>query len=148
MGEYVSMVMEEAPIGTEEIQQASEADALISSIIKRVVTSAWRDCNPVEEPYHRVRDKLTVANGVLLLGKPICHSRSDPPLCTRLAHEGHPGMDAFLDTLKTCKSLVARTDKRCHNFRGMYDVAYVGDDTATIRDRGSLEQFSRGFGDN
>lgn len=52
MGEYVSMVLEEAPVGKEEIQRAWEEDALVSSIMKRVITSTWRDPRPVEEPYY------------------------------------------------------------------------------------------------
>ena len=95
------MVMEESPIGIEEIQQASEADTVINNIIKRVVTSAWRDCNPVEEPFFRVRDQLTVVKGVLLLGSRYVIPEGIRHSVLRLAHEGHPGMDAFLDTLKS-----------------------------------------------
>ena len=49
MGEYVSMVLEEAPVGTDEIQSASEEDALVNSIMKRVITCTWRDLSPAEE---------------------------------------------------------------------------------------------------
>lgn len=101
MGEYVGMVLEESPIGIEEIQRASEAGTLISNIIKRVVTSAWRDCNPVEEPFYRVRDQLTAINGVLLLGNRYVIPEAIRHSVMRLAHEGHPGMDAFLDTLRS-----------------------------------------------
>jgi hypothetical protein len=101
MGEHVSMVMEESPIGVEEIQQASEADTVINNITKRVVTPAWRDCDPVEEPFFRVRDQLTVVNGVLPLGN--CYVIPDGirHSVLRLAHEGHPSMDAFLETLRS-----------------------------------------------
>lgn len=101
MEEYVSLVLEEPPISIQEIQKASEADTLINSVITRVVTSAWRSCNPGEEPFYRVRDQLTVVDGVLLLGNRFVIPEALRHRVLRLAHEGHPGMDAFLDILKS-----------------------------------------------
>jgi hypothetical protein len=100
MGEYVSIILEESPIGIGEIQQASERDELINSTIKRVLTSAWRDCSPAEEPYYRIRDQLTVVNGILLFGNRYVIPEAIRHSVLRLAHEGHPGMDAFLETLR------------------------------------------------
>lgn len=101
MREYVGMVMEEAPVKARDIQQASVADPLISRVIKRVVNGAWRDCDPMEEPYYRVRDQLTVIDGVLLIGNRYVIPESVRPAVLRIAHEGHPGTDAFLDTVRT-----------------------------------------------
>ena len=100
MGEYVTMVLEEAPVGIVEIQRASEGDALINGIMKRVITNAWQDRSPAEEPYYLVRDQLTVVEGALLLGNRYVIPEAIRRQTLRLAHEGHPGLDAFQDSLR------------------------------------------------
>lgn len=101
MSEYVNMVLEEAPVGIDEIRRASEDDPLISSIMKRVITSSWRDLTPQEEPYFLVREQLTVIDGLLLLGNRYILPEDIRRPVLRLAHEGHPGREAFLDMLRT-----------------------------------------------
>ena len=88
--------MEEAPINAKDIQQTS-IDPLISRVIKRVVDGAWRDGESMEEPFYRVRDQLTVIDGILLLVIPA----SARPAVLQVAHEGHPCNDASLDSLRT-----------------------------------------------
>ena len=83
--------MEEAPVNARDIQQASVADPLIGRVIKRVVSGAWRDCDPMEERYYRVRDQLTVLDGILLIGNRYVIPESVRPAVLRVAHEGHPG---------------------------------------------------------
>lgn len=100
MGEYVTMVLEEAPVGIDEIRRASQEDTLINSIMKRVITNAWGDRSPAEEHYYLVRDQLTVVEGALLLGNRYVIPESIRRQTLRLAHEGHPGLDAFQDTLR------------------------------------------------
>ena len=101
MREYVNMVLEEAPVGIDEIRRASEDDPLISSLMKRVITASWRDRNPQEEPYFLVREQLTAIDGALLFDSRYVLPENLRQPILRLAHEGHPGRDAFLDTLRT-----------------------------------------------
>lgn len=100
MGEYVSLVLEEAPVGLCEIQRASQDDPLINSVMKRVITNVWREPSPAEEPYYLLRDQLTSVDGTLLLGNRYVIPEGLRRPVLRLAHEGHPGKDAFLDTLR------------------------------------------------
>ena len=39
IGEYISMVLEEAPVGIGDIQQTSKEDFLLSSVMQRVLTN-------------------------------------------------------------------------------------------------------------
>ena len=65
-----------------------------------MLTSAWDDPPVIEQPFYLVRDQLTVVGGILLFVAPsvipegLCHS------VLALAHEGHPGQDAFQETLR------------------------------------------------
>ena len=93
------MVLEEAPVGIAEIQRASDEDVLIKTIKKRVIMNAWRDRSAAEEPYYLLREQLTVVEGVLLLGNRYVIPEALRRQILRLAHEGHPGLDAYLDTL-------------------------------------------------
>ena len=101
MREYVNMVLEEAPVGMDEIQRASEDDPLISSLMKRVITVSWRDLNPQESSYFLVREQLTAIDGFLLFDSCYVLPENLRQPVLRLAQEGHPGRDAFVDTLRT-----------------------------------------------
>ena len=108
MREYVSMVLEEAPVGIGDIQRASEGDALVHSIMKRVITSTWRDLSPAEEPYMLVREQLTVVDGTLLLGNR-CDSRSPSVSGTSISSRRASWSRRIFGYLEK-KSLVARPD--------------------------------------
>ncbi|XP_062518452.1 uncharacterized protein LOC134193629 [Corticium candelabrum] len=95
------MVLEEAPVGVGDIQQASKEDSLLSSVMQRVLTNGWNECSQSEESYYLVRDQLTVVDDTLLLGNGVVIPEALCRSVLRLAHEGHPGLEAFQDTLRT-----------------------------------------------
>ena len=98
VGEYISMVLEEAPVGISEIQQALKEDPILSSVMQRVLTNAWREYSQSEEPYYLVRCQLTVVDGTLLLG----NRYVIPDVLRRpILRLAHPGLEAFQDTWRT-----------------------------------------------
>ena len=98
VGEYISMVLEEAPVGISEIQQALKEDPILSSVMQRVLTDAWREYSQSEEPYYLVRCQLTVVDGTLLLG----NRYVIPDVLRRpILRLAHPGLEAFQDTWRT-----------------------------------------------
>ena len=101
MREYVNMVLEEAPVAIDKIQRASEDDLLIGSLKKRVITASWRDLSPQEESYFLMRVQLTAIDGVLLFDSRYVLPENLRQPVLRLAHEGHSGRDAFLNTPRT-----------------------------------------------
>ena len=98
--EYIGLVLEASPVSLEEIRRATSDDAVLQKVVQRVLTSAWEDPAPIEQPFYLVRDQLMVVEGILLFAarsvipEGLCHS------VLELAHEGHPGQDAFQDTLR------------------------------------------------
>ena len=98
--EYIGLVLEASPVRLEEIRRATSDDAVLQKVVHRVLTSAWEDPSPIEQPFYLVRDQLTVVEGILLFA-----ARSVIPEGLRhsvlaLAHEGHPGQDTFQNTLR------------------------------------------------
>lgn len=100
MDEYIGMILEEAPVGLREIQQATEDDALMNSVLRRVVTNNWNGYTSTEEPYFLIRDQLTTMEGAILLGNRYVIPEAIRRQVLRLAHEGHPGREAFCDSLR------------------------------------------------
>ncbi|XP_065197162.1 uncharacterized protein LOC135828666 [Sycon ciliatum] len=100
LNEYVNMVLEAAPVNLEEIRRATQDDATLHSVLQRVLTSSWRDASPAEQPYYLVRDQLTAADGVLLLSARVVIPEGLRHSVMALAHEGHPGQEAFQDSLR------------------------------------------------
>ena len=101
IGEYISMVLEEAPVGIGDIQQASKEDSLLSSVMQRVLTNGQNECSRSEESYYLVRDQLTVVDDTLLLGNRVVISEALCRSVLCLSHKGHPGLETFQDTLMT-----------------------------------------------
>ena len=101
IGEYVSMVLEEAPVKVSDIQLATKEDPVLSSVMHRVLTNAWKGYSPSEELYYLVRDQLTVVDDILLLANRYVIPEALRRSILRLGHEGHPGLEAFRDTLRT-----------------------------------------------
>ena len=98
--EYVSLVLEACPVRITEIQQATTDDGILSKIMQRILTSTWHDISPLEQPYYVVRDQLTVVDGVILLSARIVVPEALRHAVMALAHEGHPGQEAFQDMLR------------------------------------------------
>ena len=69
-------------------------------MVQRVLTSTWQDPSAIEQPFYLVRDLLAVVDGIILFA---AHSVIPEGLRHSvfvLTHEGHPGQDAFKDTLR------------------------------------------------
>ena len=96
---YVSLVLEAAPVSTDEIRHVTEEDATLSNIRRRVLTS-WQDLCPSEQPSYLVRDKLTVVDGIVLFSARFLIPEGLCSAVMALAHESHPGQDAFHDALR------------------------------------------------
>ena len=100
MDEFISFILEECPVNTSDIQRATQEDTALSSVLTRVLTSAWDRCTRAEEPLYLVRDQLTVIDGVLVLNNRYVIPDELQLQVLRLAHEGHPGSEAFKSTLR------------------------------------------------
>ena len=94
-------MLEEAPVGISDIQQASKEDSLLSNVMQRVLTNGWNECSRSEEPYYLVQNQLTAVDDTLLLGNRVMILEALRRSFLCLAHEGHPGVAAFQDTLRT-----------------------------------------------
>ena len=99
MTEHVGLVLEASPVDVESIAEAVQDDITLRRVLQRVITSPWHGVGGDEEPYFRVRDQLSAADGLLLFNALIVI-----PGCLRnavmaLAHEGHPGTEAFCEIL-------------------------------------------------
>ena len=67
MEEFVSLIVEACPVSRDEIVQATKDDSTLCSVSTRVLTNSWRNIRPSEESHYRVRDQLTVVDGILML---------------------------------------------------------------------------------
>ncbi|XP_065192434.1 uncharacterized protein K02A2.6-like [Sycon ciliatum] len=94
------MVLSEAPVCEADLEAATADDPLLAAIVRRVLTGAWRDILPAEEPFFMMRSQLTVANGILLLDSWVVIPSALQQPVLKLAHEGHPGSATFKDTLR------------------------------------------------
>ena len=65
-----------------------------------MLTSAWDDPSVIEQPFYLVRDQLTVVEGILLFVAPSVIPEGPRRPVLALAHKGHPGQDAFQETLR------------------------------------------------
>ena len=101
MSEFVSLILEACPVKLEDIRRAIQDDETLQHVMQRVLTASWSECKSIEEPYYMVRDQLTVVDGVLMLKNRYVIPESLRTAVLKLAHEGHPGTDAFLDSLKS-----------------------------------------------
>ncbi|XP_065195493.1 uncharacterized protein K02A2.6-like [Sycon ciliatum] len=100
MAEFVSLILEACPVRSKDIRQATDSDPTLSSVRQRVGTSVWSGCIQTEEPYFLLRHQLTVIEGIVMLDNRYVIPEELRPAVLRLAHEGHPGIDAFRDTLR------------------------------------------------
>ena len=100
MDEFISFILEECPVNMSDIQRATQEDTVLSSVLTRVLTSAWDRCTRAEEPFYLVRDQLTVIDGVLVLNNRYVIPDELQLQVLRRAHEGHPGSEAFKSTLR------------------------------------------------
>ena len=98
MGEYVSLVLEQCPISPDDIRLATDADDTLRSIRQCALTSSWPDSTV--EQYYCVRDQLTVVDGILMLGNRYVIPEALRQSVLKLAHEGHPGVDIFVESLR------------------------------------------------
>ena len=100
MREFVGMVLSEAPVTEVELREHTEQDSDLNAIRRRVQDSRWSDLTDKEEPYFKVRSSLTVIEGVIMFDQRFVIPSSLRQKVLRIAHEGHPGRDGFLDTLR------------------------------------------------
>ena len=98
--EYIGLVLEASPVSLEEIRRATCDDAVLQKVVQRVLTSAWEDPSPIEQPFFLVRDQLTVVEGILLFAARCVIPEGLHHSVLALALEDHPGQDAFQDTLR------------------------------------------------
>jgi len=98
--EYIGLVLEASPVDLDDIRRATQADAVLNKVIQRILTSSWKDISILEQPYYVVRDQLTVVDGVILLSARILIPADLRHSVMALAHEGHPGQEAFQDALR------------------------------------------------
>ena len=98
--EYVGLVLEASPVCLEEIRTATKDDAVLHTVMQRVLTSTWHEPSSLEQPFYLVRDQLTVVDGVLLFAARFVIPEGLRHSVLALAHEGHPGQDAFQDSLR------------------------------------------------
>ena len=100
MAEYVGLVLEASPVGLDQVAQATDEDATLRNIMRRVTTSTWSNTTALEEPYLLVRDQLSAADGVLLFNSRVIIPEGLRVPIMSLAHEGHPGREAFQEALR------------------------------------------------
>ena len=98
--EYVGLVLEAAPVAIDDIRNATVDDSLLSKVMQRVLTSSWQNLLPSEQPYNLIRDQLTVVEGVVMMSARFVIPEALRPSVMALAHEGHPGREAFHDVLR------------------------------------------------
>ena len=100
MEEFVSLIVEACPVSRDDIVQTTKDDSTFCSVSRRVLTNSWRNILPSEESYYRVRDQLTVIDGILMLDSLFIIPEALRRKVMVLSHEGHPGQDIFRETLR------------------------------------------------
>ncbi|XP_065177704.1 uncharacterized protein K02A2.6-like [Sycon ciliatum] len=100
MAEFVGMVLEACPVDLEQVAQATQDDSILHSILQRVLTSRWEAVSASEEAYLIVRDELSASEGVVLFNARVVIPEALRTAVMALAHEGHPGRAAFLESLR------------------------------------------------
>ena len=98
--EFVSLIVEACPGSRDEVVQAIKDDSTLCSVSRRVLTNSWRNILPSEELYYRVRDQLTLVDGILMLDSLFISPEALRRKVMVLSHEGHPGQDNFRETLR------------------------------------------------
>ena len=84
-----------------EIQQATEMDPVLKSVMRRIKTNVWSNCSVAERPYKSVRQQLTVDNNVLCRGDQVVLPAALRNQAIRAAHDDtHSGALATRNRLK------------------------------------------------
>eukprot|EP00117_Sycon_ciliatum_P027910 scpid26178/ scgid22563/ Retrovirus-related Pol polyprotein from transposon opus; Protease; Reverse transcriptase; Endonuclease len=100
MKEYVGLILGEAPISCEDVRLATDTDGQLSRVRNRVLQGKWNTCDGSDEVYFRIRDSLSVVDDIVMHNNRIVIPGTLYDQVLRIAHEGHPGLDTFLDTLR------------------------------------------------
>ena len=100
MREFVGLVLSAAPVSEDGLPKATTDDSKLASIVHLIVTNAWNNIRPEEEPYFLVRHQLTVVEGIVMFNKRFVIPSPLQLAVLKLAHEGHPGLNTFQDTLR------------------------------------------------
>ena len=100
MQEFVGLILAEAPVSSDSIRVAIEQDPFLASLRARIISKSWSSLSSAEEAYFRVRNSLSVVDGLIMLDSRFVVPESLRKPILRLAHEGHPGLEIFLDNLR------------------------------------------------
>lgn len=84
--------METDALKLNEIQQATEMDPVLQTIMRRIRTNVWSNCSKAERPFKSVRLQLTVENNVVCRGDLVVLPAALRNQVIRAAHdETHSG---------------------------------------------------------
>ena len=100
MKEFVGLVLTEAPVSVEDLKKATDVDPVLGLLRTRILSGSWSKLSEAEDVYFKARPFLTVADGVIMYDNRVVVPQSLQTSVLRLAHEGHPGLDTFLDNLR------------------------------------------------
>ena len=84
----------------EEIRQDILVDPIIQEVMRRVVSGNWNGHTKAEEVFYRVRDALTIEDGILFYGTRAYVPPSLRRKCFKSAHDTHQGQNSTLYKLK------------------------------------------------
>ena len=100
MREFVGLVLAESLVSESDLCNATPDDPILSGIVRRVTTGYWNDPSVAEEPYFLVRHSLTVLEGILMMDGRFAIPATLQMAVLKLAHEGHPGVSTFQESLR------------------------------------------------
>ena len=98
--EYVGLVLEAAPVAADDIRCATADDPLLSKVMQHILTCSWHNMLPSEQPFYMDRDQLTVTEGIIMMSAHFVIADGLRSSIMALAHEGHPGLEAFHEALR------------------------------------------------
>ncbi len=96
----VAFETDETVVDIDRVRHFTESDKVAQSVMKRIRSGKWSSCSPLEIPFKRARDALTIENSMIYLS-----TRVYVPLCMRrdlfnAAHTVHSGIHSTLNRMK------------------------------------------------
>lgn len=98
--EFVGLVLSESSVTASDLCQATTDDPVLSSVVRRTLSNCWTGHTPAEEPYFLIRHNLTVHDGILMMDNRFVIPEALQIPVFKLAHEDHPGLRNFQDSLR------------------------------------------------
>lgn len=101
--EFIIAVVEEfekPPIDILKIKRELEFEPLGQAIFERIISGKWSDCSKAEEQFKRIKESLTVEDGIIYVGTRVYIPASLRQASFAVAHDIHQGINSTMNKMK------------------------------------------------